>query len=37
MYELAIDVPFETARHADIALNSLVQDVEPRSGTMIQR
>merc|ERR1712130_130893 len=37
MHELDLEVPFESARHAEIALNSLVQDKEPRSGSGIQR
>ena len=37
MLELDIEIPFETDRHANIALNSVVQDKEPRSGTLINR
>ena len=37
MYTFDLDIPFESARHADIVLNSIVQDEEPRSGSMIER
>ena len=37
MYKLDIEIPFETNRHAEIVLNSVVQDEEPRSGSMIER
>ena len=37
MYEFEVSVPFATDRHAKIALNSVIQDEEPRSGTMIER
>ena len=37
MYKLDIEIPFETKRHAEIVLNSVIQDEEPRSGSMIER
>ena len=33
MYELELEIPFETDRHADIVLKSLIQDEEPRSAS----
>ena len=32
-----VEIPFETERHAEIALNSVIQDEEPRAGTHIER
>ena len=37
MYTFELSLPFATERHAEIVLNSVVQDEEPRSGTMIER
>ena len=37
MYTLEVEIPFETKRHAEIALNSVIQDEEPRSGSSIER
>ncbi|CBY12450.1 unnamed protein product [Oikopleura dioica] len=32
-----VEIPFESERHAEIALNSVIQDEEPRAGTHIER
>ena len=37
MYTLEVEIPFKTKRHAEIALNSVIQDEEPRSGSSIER
>ena len=37
MYKLELEIPFDTERYAEILLNSLIQDEEPRSGTLIER
>ncbi|CAG5082477.1 Oidioi.mRNA.OKI2018_I69.PAR.g10137.t1.cds [Oikopleura dioica] len=37
MYSMNVEIPFETERHAKIALNSVIQDEEPRAGTHIER
>merc|ERR1739847_34566 len=37
MFELEVVIPFENSRHANIALNSLIQDREPRSGSKLER
>lgn len=37
MYTMNVEVPFESERHAEIALNSVIQDEEPRAGTHIER
>ena len=37
MYTFDLAIPFENERHATIAMNSVVQDVEPRASTLIER
>jgi len=37
MYTFELELPFATERHAEIVLNSVVQDEEPRSGSMVER
>ena len=37
MYTMNVEIPFESERHAEIALNSVIQDEEPRAGTHIER
>ena len=37
MYSMNVEIPFESERHAKIALNSVIQDEEPRAGTHIER
>ena len=37
MYSMNVEIPFESERHAEIALNSVIQDEEPRAGTHIER